>query len=407
MSIPGILDALLVLLMLAYFSYGWIAGFVRSLFGLAGIVVGGIAAFFAVPLVGSWIPFPEWRLPLILLAVAVLVVAGQSLGAWIGRILGRRVEKSPLSTPDRIAGAIVNAVVAALIASMVSLSVGSLGVPVLSQAIAGSTVLRAIDQLTPGPVKSGLAQLRSILIQEGIPRIVSAAGGPADGSPGGPLVEPTAPPQIPDVDTATPSLEKAAQSVVKVTGNAWQCGQNQSGSGFVVARDRVVTNAHVVAGVSEPVVEVPGSGAHPGRVVYFDPRNDLAVIAVPGLGANPIPLGPNLPQGSDAVFDGYPLGGPFQSGPAQVEQVTTVMVNDIYGRNSHAMEVYQLAAHVQEGNSGGPLLTTRGIVAGLVFAKAAKVENVGYALTMQELQPVADEAAGLSTPVSSGSCIRG
>jgi S1-C subfamily serine protease len=398
MSIPGILDALLVLLMLAYFAYGWIAGFVRSMFGLAGIVLGGIAAFFAVPLVGSWIPFPEWRLPLILLAVFALVAAGQALGAWIGRILGRRVEKSRLSVADRVAGAVVNAVVSALIASMVCLSVGSLGVPVLSQAIAGSSVLRAIDQLTPGPVKSGLAQLRSIVIQEGIPRIVSAAGGPA--------AEPTAPPEIPDVDTSTPSLEKAAKSVVKVTGNAWQCGQNQSGSGFVVAKNRVVTNAHVVAGVREPVVEVPGSGAHAGRVVYFDPTNDLAVIAVPGLGASPIPLGDTLPQGSDAVFDGYPLGGPFQSGAAHVDQVTTVRVDDIYGNNPHTAQVYQLAAHVQEGNSGGPLLTTKGVVAGLVFAKAAKVANVGYALTMQELQPVADQAAGLSARVSSGTCIR-
>jgi S1-C subfamily serine protease len=398
MSLPGILDALLVLLMLAYFSYGWIAGFVRSMFGLAGIVLGGVAAFLAVPLVGSWIPFPEWRLPLILLAVLVLVVAGQALGAWIGRILGRRGERSRLSIADRIVGAVVNAIVAALIASMVLFSVGSLGVPVLSQAIAGSTVLRGIDELTPAPVKSGLAQLRSIVIQEGIPRIVSAAGGPA--------AEPTAPPSIPDVDTDTPSLEKAAKAVVKVTGNAWQCGQNQSGSGFVVAKGRVVTNAHVVAGVSDPVVEVPGGGALPGRIVYFDPLHDLAVIAVPGLGTSPVPLGDTLPAGSDAVFDGYPLGGPFQSRPARVEQVVTVRVDDIYGNNPHTTEVYQLAANVQEGNSGGPLLTTDGVVVGLVFAKAAKVADVGYALTMQELRPVADAAAGLSERVSSGTCIR-
>jgi S1-C subfamily serine protease len=106
------------------------------------------------------------------------------------------------------------------------------------------------------------------------------------------------------------------------------------------------------------------------------------------------------------VFDGYPLGGPFQSGAAHVDQVTTVRVDDIYGNNPHTAQVYQLAAHVQEGNSGGPLLTTKGVVAGLVFAKAAKVANVGYALTMQELQPVADQAAGLSARVSSGTCIR-
>jgi S1-C subfamily serine protease len=85
----------------------------------------------------------------------------------------------------------------------------------------------------------------------------------------------------------------------------------------------------------------------------------------------------------------------------------TVRVNDIYGKNPHTMEVYQLAANVQEGNSGGPLLSTGGSVAGVVFARAADVDNVGYAQTMKELQPVADEAAQLTDRVSSGSCIRG
>ncbi len=398
MSLSGILDALLILLMLAYFSYGWIAGFIRSIFGLAGIAVGGIAAFFAIPLVGSWVPWPEWRLSFILIAVFLLIVAGQTLGSFLGRVVGQRVDKSKLSIVDRVAGAIVNAVVAALIASMVLFSMGSLGVPFLSQTIAGSAVLRTINTLTPPPVASALAQLRSIVIQEGIPRIVSAAGVP--------VAEPTAPPKIPDVDTSSPSLEKAAKSVVKVTGNAYQCGQNQSGSGFVVAKNRVVTNAHVVAGVSEPVVDVPGQGAKPGRVVYFDPSNDLAVIAVAGVGAAPIQVGSTLPDGSDAVFDGYPLGGPFQSNAAQVLQVTTVRVNDIYGNNPHLMEVYQLAAHVQEGNSGGPLLSTKGAIAGVVFAKAADTQNVGYAQTMKELQPVIDQAESLSAGVSSGSCIR-
>lgn len=348
MSVPGILDALLILLILGYFSYGWVVGFVRSMFGLAGIIVGGIAAFFAVPLIGSWIPFPVWRLLLVIVAVIALIATGQALGAWIGRALGRRVEKSKLSMLDRIGGAVMNAVVAALIASIVAFSVGSFGVPVLTQAITGSTVLRTIDKFTPGPVKSGLAQLRSIVVEQGIPRIISAAGDPAEAP------TPPPPPEAPDVEAGTSSLDAAARSVVKVTGSAYQCGQNQSGSGFVIAPDRVVTNAHVVAGVSEPVIEVPGVGAAPGRIVYFDPANDLAVIAVDNLGASPIPLSPNLPEGSTAVFDGYPLGGPFQSGSARVDRVMTVRVNDIYGGNPSSLEVYQLAADVQEGNSGGP-----------------------------------------------------
>ena len=398
MSIPGVLDALLILLLLAYLGYGYSVGFVRSMFGLAGIVLGGIAAFFAIPLIGAWIPVPEWRLPIILIALFLLIVAGQALGAWVGRILRRGIDKAKLSVADRVIGAASNVIVAALVSSMLAFSVSTLGVPVLSQAIAGSGVLRTIDTLTPPPIKGGLAQLRAIVIQEGIPRILSAAGG---------NVSPTGPPSpAPNVDTSTQALQTAAQSVVKVTGNAYQCGQNQSGSGFVVSKDRVITNAHVVAGVSEPVVEVPGVGAQPGRVVYFDPNNDLAVIAVGGLGAAAIPLTATLAAGSNAVFDGYPLGGPFQSGPARVDQVTMVRANDIYGTNPHDIQVYQLAAEVQEGNSGGPLLSTAGRVAGVIFAKSADTSGVGYALTMDELLPVAGKADSYTSPVSSGRCIR-
>jgi S1-C subfamily serine protease len=174
----------------------------------------------------------------------------------------------------------------------------------------------------------------------------------------------------------------------------------------VVATDRIITNAHVVAGVSEPVVEVPGAGAFSGRVVYFDPANDLAVISVSGMAAAAISLSPTLAEGSDAVFAGYPLGGGFQFDSARVERITNVNINNIYGNNPHLMEVYQLAAHVQEGNSGGPLLSTNGNVVGVIFAKSADVQNVAYAHTMAELAPVAEGAASFTDPVQPGSCIQ-
>ena len=400
MSIPGTLDAFLILLMLAFFSYGWVVGFARSACAMAGIAAGGIGAFFAIPMIGSWIPWPEWRLPLILVAVLALVAAGLAIGLLIGRAIGRRVEESSLGWLDRLGGALLNAVAAALIAFMVSFSISPLGVPVLSQAIAGSGVLRTIEQITPGPIRSGMAHVRSAVVNDGIPRILSAAGKVDD--PAAPTVAPT----IPDVTTATPPLDSAAKSVVKITGTAIQCGQNQSGSGFVVAKNRIVTNAHVVAGVSEPVVEVPGAGAFSGRVVYFDPKNDLAVISVSGMPTAPIPLGDTLTEGSEAVFDGYPLGGPFHSASARIERVIDVNLYDIYGKNAHTMEVYQLAADVQSGNSGGPLLSTNGEVVGVVFAKATSVENVAYAHTMKELAPVANSASSFTKPVSSGSCIQ-
>jgi S1-C subfamily serine protease len=175
----------------------------------------------------------------------------------------------------------------------------------------------------------------------------------------------------------------------------------------VVAAGRVITNAHVVAGVSQPVVEAPNGETIAGQIVYFDPENDLAIIDAPGLSASPLPLTATLPAGATAAIEGYPFGGPFSVGGAAVESVGNAQVEDIYGTAKTDREIYTLAAQVREGNSGGPVLTSTGTVAGIVFAMSANSATVGYAMTMAEVNPVAAEAGGLTQPVSSGDCIKG
>ena len=386
-----VLDVLLIVLLIAYVVYGFRNGLSRSIFVIAGVVAGAIAAFFVVPLVTGWVAWSLAR-PVVTIAVTVaLVAAGHALGSSLGRGIRRGIERTPLSGLDRLLGAVVTGVAAALVASVVGSTVSQLGVPVLSRATAGSAVLRTINALTPDPVEAWVAQLKSIVADSGLPVISDALGGPA--------------PVIPQLDTGSPQLNAAAQSVVRITGNAFACGVSQSGTGFVVADDRVVTNAHVVAGVTEPVVEAPNGEAIAGSIVYFDPVLDLAIIAVPGLTAAPLPLGGSLPAGTDAAVQGYPFGGPFTSGAARVMQVGTAQVDDIYGTSTHPREVYTLAADVRQGNSGGPVLTLDGTVAGVVFARSADTASVGFAMTMAELDPVAAEAPTLTVTVSSGDCI--
>ena len=386
-----VLDVLLIVLLIAYVVYGFRNGLSRSIFVIAGVVAGAIAAFFVVPLVTGWVAWSLAR-PVVTIAVTVaLVAAGHALGSSLGRGIRRGIERTPLSGLDRLLGAVVTGVAAALVASVVGSTVSQLGVPVLSRATAGSAVLRTINALTPDPVEAWVAQLKSIVADSGLPVISDALGGPA--------------PVIPQLDTGSPQLNAAAQSVVRITGNAFACGVSQSGTGFVVADDRVVTNAHVVAGVTEPVVEAPNGEAIAGSIVYFDPVLDLAIIAVPGLTADPLPLGDSLPAGTDAAVQGYPFGGPFTSGAARVMQVGTAQVDDIYGTSTQPREVYTLAADVRQGNSGGPVLTLDGTVAGVVFARSADTASVGFAMTMAELDPVAAEASTLTATVSSGECI--
>lgn len=387
-----VLDVLLVIMLAGYVGYGFRNGLSRTGFTIGGIVAGVIAAFFLAPVIANWVPFPFLRLAATVLVVIGFVALGHALGSAIGRGIRRGIERGPLSGIDRVLGAIVTGIVAALVASMVSFSVGQLGVPILSRAIAGSTFLRIVGTLTPDPVEAFLAQIRGAVVDRGIPIFTGALDGQ---------------PVIPQIDTGSLPLNAAAQSVVRITGNAYACGQSQSGTGFVVSDDRIVTNAHVVAGVTEPVIETLAGQSLTGSIVYFDPLDDLAVIAVPGLDATALPLTTTLPAGTDAAFEGYPYGGPFTSGAADVISISTAQVPDIYGGGRHDREVYTLAADVREGNSGGPLLTLDGAIAGVVFARSGDTADVGYAMTMAELDPVAAQAAGLSATVSSGDCIRG
>jgi S1-C subfamily serine protease len=388
-----ILDLALALMLLTYLIYGLRNGFLVTLGGIAGFAAGAVAAFLSVPVVSDLVDDSGWRLTAIVATAVLLIVLGHGLGTMIGRKIRSVVRIRPLRAADRVVGGGVNVVVSALVMSMLAFSVGALGVPFVSQHLAESRVIRAIDGATPTPLKASMAQLRSAVIGEGIPTLLN------DFAQGQPVA-------IPDASTDTPALNQAADSVLKIAGTAFQCGQNQTGTGFVVSPGRVVTNAHVVAGVTEPVVQIPGGGALPARVVYFDTRRDLAVLAVDNLRPAPLPLGSELPDGSPAAFAGYPHGGPFQSKPATVQDIATLLVPDIYGNNAAPESVYRLAGDVQPGNSGGPLLTTDGQVVGVIFAKATNDPSLGFAITMADLGPVAAQAPGLGSAVSPGECIK-
>ncbi|MCW2601865.1 MAG: Colicin production protein [Frankiales bacterium] len=389
------LDILLVVVLLGYLAYGYQTGLVRSLSGILGVALGGFVAILLVPIVAGLVRDPSLRTVATLGVVIVLIIGGHALGAALGGLVTRRLRRDGIRRVDRILGALLTVIVAALVASMVGAGIGALGIPVLGQAIASSSVLRGIDTLTPDPVQAFLARLRSQTVDAGLPRIAQALGGQTTSK------------DIPRVNIQTPELQRAARSVVKITGNAYACGQSQSGSGFAVAPGRIVTNAHVVAGVSEPVVELRDGGAAQGRVVYFDPIGDLAVVSVPGLTVPVLNLTHTLEAGSSAVSDGYPYGGPFVSLPVGVIRAATVDVDDIYGTRPSPREIYSLAADVEEGDSGGPLLSTSGRVAGVIFAKGVSTSHAGYAITMKELAPVVAKAPNLTRPVSPGRCTRG
>ncbi|WP_343319052.1 MarP family serine protease [Arthrobacter sp. TMP15] len=385
------LDAVLIIWLLWQLIYGLNVGLVVGLGGLAGFVAGGVAAFFAAPLVNQFAPSPSWRTAMVIGATIVLILVGHAVGIRLGRAMGRRVKSEPIRAVNRLLGGALNLFVGALVISMLAFGVSNLGIPAVSTALSGSQIVSRIDSWTPDPVKVAVAQIRSLVLEEGIPALLA---------PSGPNVEIA----VPNADTNTAAWNKAAQSVMKISGTAFQCGQNQTGTGFVISPERVLTNAHVVAGVSMPVVQTQKQGALPARVVYFNPVQDLAILAVDSLAAAPLPAADTVTANTATAFAGYPLGGPLQVRPATVLSAGPVLVPDITGGAKSLLDIYQLAGTVQSGNSGGPLLDAKGQVVGVVFAKATTTENVGFALTMKEAGPVISAAPMLNSAVPSGAC---
>ncbi|HYJ49901.1 MAG TPA: MarP family serine protease [Microbacterium sp.] len=388
-----IVDVVLVGLLVLALVVGVQRGLLASLGVLIGVVVGGLAAYLLVPLVNSVWPWPDTRVIAVVLLALFLLVGGGMAGGAIGTALRRGVDRGPLQVLDRLLGGVLAVLAGALSLTLITLSVGNTGAPGLSTALKSSGVMRTIESITPRPVADALAQVSSVVTQDALPELGKLLA--LDGQPS---AEP-----VPSDD---PEVAVAAASVARVSGIAFECGISATGSGFVLAPDRVVTNAHVLAGVETAIVELPGRPAREGRIVYFDPIDDLAVIAVDGLDAAVIPVADPLPVGTAAVVAGYPFGGPFTTAQAEVLSTGEVFVPDIYGDSSAQRSIYGLAAAVNPGNSGGPLLTGDGAVAGVVFARAEDETDRGYAMTTTELQPVLAAAAELTEPVSSGVCGR-
>ena len=389
-----VVDVVLIAILLVALLIGVQRGLLASLGALIGLVLGGFAAFWLVPIVNDVWPWQNSRVIVVIALAVALMLGGAAAGGAIGALLRRGVDRStPLRVVDRVFGGALAVLAGALSLSLISSSVAATGTPVISTALASSQVLRAIDAVTPRPVAETLARVRSAVLDDGLPQL-------------GVLLDLDVQPTAPPVALDDPELAIAAASVARVSGVAYACGTSATGSGFVLASDRVVTNAHVVAGVTAPIVELPGQPAREGRIVYFDPVDDVALIAVDDLGADAIPIIAPIAPGTAAVVQGYPYGGPFTTVNAEVISSGSVLVPDIYGTSNALRDIYALAATVQPGNSGGPLLTADGAVAGLVFARAETDLDRGYAMTTAELEPVLAGAPGWTEAVSTGSCTR-
>jgi S1-C subfamily serine protease len=146
------------------------------------------------------------------------------------------------------------------------------------------------------------------------------------------------------------------------------------GTGFFVAPGRVLTNSHVTcSGGEDMVVRLPSGKEGSGRVLQADERLDLALVAVEGLDAPPLPLGDagSLRVGDRVMVVGSPKGMEFSVTQGVVSNLDRIFLG---------IAMIQTDAPINPGNSGGPLVDERGGVVGIVSLKRLDAEGISLAL---------------------------
>jgi S1-C subfamily serine protease len=393
--VPGsALDVVLVLVALLFAVSGYRQGFVVGALSFIGFLGGGVIGATAAPAIADSGPFVDLPRPVVGLGVVFLAASlGQLLATLLGATVRDRLTWSPARALDAAGGAVVSVASLLLVAWLIGSAVASSSFQTLASEVRRSAVLQAVDDVMPTTAQRFFASFRRLIDDRGFPEVFGGL----------------APTQVTDVEPPDPALAgspvvAATQpSILKVTGVAEACRRRIEGTGFVYAPQRLMTNAHVVAGVTAPRVEV-GDRELEARVVLFDPGRDIAVLAVPDLDRPALPFAGPAEPGAGAIIAGYPQNGPFRADSARIRDTQRARGPDIYQEQTVVREIYALRGLVRPGNSGGPLLTPEGQVYGVIFAAAADDQQVGYALTAAEVAGPAQDGAAATQPVDTRSC---
>ncbi|MGH8776091.1 MAG: MarP family serine protease [Jiangellaceae bacterium] len=390
----NLVDWLVIVLVLVVAYTGWSQGFVVGVLSFVGFVGGAIGGLLLAPAVlDGFEPGLGVSVLAVLIVLAVASI-GQGLLAWAGGWVRSKASSEPAHRFDAAGGAVF-AVVGLLVAAWaVGLAVSSAAIPHASAGVRESKILRAVDSVVPVSPERLRDAFQSVVASGRFPEVVA----------------PWVPEPIFQIDAPTatltrdPEIRAAAQSVVKVVGRAPSCDRVIEGTGFVVAPERVMTNAHVVAGVRSPTVTLPEGDPVDAQVVLFDPRSDVAVLAVRGLTAAPLAFREDAAAGADAAVVGYPNNGPLRTEPVRVRGEHALLGRDIYGDDTVERDVLSVRGEIRPGNSGGPLVADDGLVYGVIFAASLTDPDTGYALAVSEVRPALEEGVVAAQSVSTGAC---
>lgn len=378
---------------------GWRHGMAVALLSFVGVLGGAILGVQIAPLIAESVESPATRIIISIVVVVLLVALGETTGVYLGRHIRDRINGQASLAVDSTLGSVLQAFTVVVAAWLVALPLASASVPGVAAGVKGSEVLQAVDSVMPDQARALPRELRELLDSSGFPSVLD----PFTETP----IFAVGPPNAALLDSAV--VTDVRDSVLKVRGRAPSCSRQLEGSGFVIAPQLVMTNAHVVAGTSDTSVEVrrgrSGIRTLDARVIVYDPSVDVAVLRVPDLDATALPFAAAAADvGDDAIVLGYPLDGPYTATAAKVRQRVPLVGPNIYDSGKVSRDVYTVRAVVKSGNSGGPMISPGGQVVGVVFGAALDDKETGFVLTAEQVQPAVNAAQDRTRQADTGAC---
>ncbi|MDZ5664118.1 MarP family serine protease [Nocardioides sp. zg-1308] len=390
----NVLDWCLVALVGIYALSGYWQGFITGACATAGLLLGGLVGIWAAPLaLGDAAP-SLWVSLGALFIVIVSASLGQAVLQYVGAKIRDRITWQPIRAVDAIGGSVLSAVAVLLVAWALGVAVSGTRIGAITPLVRDSTILAEVNRTLPSDSSKVLQTFNNVVGTTFFPR----------------YLEPFAPERIVAVKPGDPRMLTdpdvlaAESSVVKVRG-ANGCGSGVEGTGFFYAPGRLMTNAHVVAGVTRPEVEVAGSSVV-ASVVLYDADLDVAVLSLPDAGVPPLAFDTEVRPRDPVAVLGYPEDGPYDVQSGRVRSEQRLRSPDIYGEGTVIRQVFSLRALIRPGNSGGPIITSAGDVAGVVFAASVSDPDTGYALTADQVAEAAASGLSRQAPVDTGTCVR-
>ncbi|MGP3962856.1 MarP family serine protease [Nonomuraea sp. 3N208] len=391
-----LLDLILIGLMIAFGISGYRQGFIIGVMSFVGFAGGAVLGVFIAPPIAKAVV--DGDTPQALLAIVIVFLSatiGQFASSTIGAVVRSHVTWEPAKMADAVGGTFASALSVLVFAWLIgSLIISTAFTPLVDQ-VKNSALLTTVDDAIPQAARNWQQPFKKFIDRSEFPPVFDAIGA-------GTLID--VPPPDQSVFQGN-RLNRARRAIVKVQGNAESCNKHIEGTGFVYAAGRIMTNAHVVAGVTRDLQVIDHNNVrHTATVVRYNPRRDIAVLYVPGLDLPQLAFDGEGSRGDGAIIAGFPKGKGFTAVPARIGGRLDAEGPDIYRENTVIRKVYAIRGEVLPGNSGGPLLAPDGRVYGVIFAAAVNEKETGYVLTAEEVAPDASAGRNDTTPASTQEC---